>query len=205
MVHCGEGTDEKIRAEWKLLKDIHLAVPQTVLIHATAFQPADFAEVAHIGAKVVWSPLSNTLLYGSTTNIPAALDAGVLVSIRADWSPSGSSNLLAELKFADRVNKKLWSGKITHQQLFEMVTVNAAVAFGVDRKSGTIEVGVCGLIGDCEVVEHALSHADLRAAPGRAPGDDRGRRALRHGGAHDGARQGERLRGGGRVRLAAGD
>ena len=141
VVHCGEGIDEKIRAEWQQLKDLKLAVPQTVLIHATALQPSDFEEVALIGTKVVWSPLSNMLLYGGTTNIPAALDAGVIVCLGADWSPSGSANLLAELKFADRVNKKLWKSSITDEELFKMVTVNPAIAFGMDKEVGTVEPG----------------------------------------------------------------
>jgi len=141
VVHCAEGIDEKIRAEWQTLKGQRLAVPQSVLIHATALNPADLAELAQIGGKIVWSPLSNMLLYGATTNIPAALDAGVRVCLGSDWSPSGSANLLGELKFADRVNKKLWNGRITDQQLYEMATVNPAIAFGVDKEVGTIAVG----------------------------------------------------------------
>ena len=48
------------------------------------------------GAKLVWSPLSNLLLYGKTTAVYDALAAGVLVSLGTDWTPSGSANLLAE-------------------------------------------------------------------------------------------------------------
>jgi cytosine/adenosine deaminase-related metal-dependent hydrolase len=141
VVHCAEGIDETIRGEWATLKSQRLAVPQTVLIHATALTPADLAEVSQIGAKIVWSPLSNLLLYGATTNIPAALDAGVRVSLGADWSPSGSANLLAELKFADRVNQKLWNGRITDEQLYAMVTMNPAISYGLDKHVGSIEVG----------------------------------------------------------------
>src|SRR5688500_20413054 len=54
------------------------------------------------GAKLVWSPLSNLLLYGKTAAVYDAIAAGVMVSLGTDWTPSGSPNLLTELKIADR-------------------------------------------------------------------------------------------------------
>jgi cytosine/adenosine deaminase-related metal-dependent hydrolase len=57
-----------------------------------------------LGAKLVWSPLSNLLLYGQTALVYDALKAGVLVLLGTDWSPSGSRHLLDEL------NILLWTG-----------------------------------------------------------------------------------------------
>ena len=37
--------------------------------------------MAAYGMKLTWSPKSNVALYGATTDIPAALAAGVLVSL----------------------------------------------------------------------------------------------------------------------------
>ncbi len=141
VVHAGEGIDEHARSEWQMLKDQGLANENLVMIHATAFTRADFNEIAAAKAKIVFSPLSNLLLYGKTTDIPAALDAGVLVSIGADWAPSGSANLLGELKVADHVNKRLWNSKVTDQQLLEFATINPAKAFRMDKEVGSIEVG----------------------------------------------------------------
>jgi cytosine/adenosine deaminase-related metal-dependent hydrolase len=140
-VHLGEGIDTHARNEWQTIKNEGLAVSQLVVIHGAAFQPQDFVEMGQAGAKLVWSPSSNFILYGATANIPAALDAGVSVSLGSDWAPSGSANLLAELKIADKINKNLWGGKITDQQLFQMVTINGAKAFGMTNELGTIEVG----------------------------------------------------------------
>jgi cytosine/adenosine deaminase-related metal-dependent hydrolase len=139
--HIGEGIDDHARMEWDTLKTMGLNLPQLVIIHAAAFTPAQFTEVAAAGAKVIWSPLSNLLLYGATADIPSAMRAGVRVSLGADWAPSGSPNVLWELKVADRVNQKLWAGKIADQDLFKMVTINPAVSFGLDKFVGTIEVG----------------------------------------------------------------
>src|SRR6185295_12191238 len=108
VVHIGEGIDEHARAEWDIIKSLGMNTPELVMIHAAAFTRAEFKETAAAGAKVVWSPLSNLLLYGGTADVPTAMTEGVLVSLGADWAPSGSANLLGELKVADRVNKTLW-------------------------------------------------------------------------------------------------
>ena len=49
---------------------------------------------------VVWSPFSNLWLYDQTTDVVAARAHGVSVCIGSDWGPSGSKNLLGELKVA---------------------------------------------------------------------------------------------------------
>lgn len=103
-VHLAEGIDQKSRDEFATLKDKGLLIEHLVIIHGTALEQADFADMAAVGSKLVWSPLSNLLLYGNTTDVRTAWDEGVLVSLAPDWSPSGSKNLLAELKVADQWN-----------------------------------------------------------------------------------------------------
>ena len=49
---------------------------------------------------MVWSPLSNLLLYGATANVKQARARGVRIALGSDWSPTGSKNLLGELKVA---------------------------------------------------------------------------------------------------------
>ncbi|HSD90129.1 MAG TPA: amidohydrolase family protein, partial [Kofleriaceae bacterium] len=141
VVHAGEGIDEHARSEWDQLVAQGLNVPELVMIHTTAFGPKEYSAAAASGAKVIWSPLSNLLLYGRTADVPAAMQAGLLVSLGSDWAPSGSANLLSELKVADHVNQKLWAGYITDEQLVDMVTINPATTFGWDRFVGSIEVG----------------------------------------------------------------
>lgn len=60
---------------------------------------ADLADGAGPGG-VVWSPFSNLWLYGETTDVIAARRHGVGVCIGSDWGPSGTKNLLGELKVA---------------------------------------------------------------------------------------------------------
>ncbi len=63
------------------------------------------------------------------------------MSLGTDWAPSGSANLLAELKIADHVNQVTFGGQLSDQQLVDMVTINPAKAFAMDRSIGSLEVG----------------------------------------------------------------
>src|SRR5206468_2451421 len=69
---------------------------------------ADFKLMGANGAKMVWSPLSNLLLYGKTADVKAARDNGVTIGLGSDWTFSGSKNLLGELKVARAANA-IWN------------------------------------------------------------------------------------------------
>ena len=47
----------------------------------------------------------NLVLYGDTTDVVAADNAGITISIAPDWGPSGTKNNLHELKVADMWNR----------------------------------------------------------------------------------------------------
>ena len=107
------GDPTSSRSEFATLISKGLLTDATVLAHANGLEPEDFTIMRNapsirldgtgdgLGAKIVWSPLSNLLLYGQTTLIYPALSSGLTISLGTDWSPSGSRNLLDELKIAD--------------------------------------------------------------------------------------------------------
>jgi cytosine/adenosine deaminase-related metal-dependent hydrolase len=140
-VHLAEGIDDLSRKEFEQLRALDLLKPEVVGIHSTALTEAQLQEMGKIGMKIVWSPLSNLILYGQTTNIPAAIKAGVKVALAPDWTPSGTANSLAELKIADRVNKERFGGVLSDKDLFDMVTANAADIAALGDKIGRIEEG----------------------------------------------------------------
>src|SRR5512134_2508690 len=88
---------------------------------------------------MVWSPLSNLLLYGATADIRAAVNAGVRIGIGSDWSPSGSKNLLGELKVAWLVAQQI--GGLAKHDIIAMATRNAAKILGWGASVGTLEPG----------------------------------------------------------------
>ena len=102
-------------------------------IHCIALTKADFGVMAERQASTVWSPLSNLLLYGETADIGAAREQGVKIGIGSDWSPSGSKNLLFEMRVASIVA----AGAISHRELLAMATTTAAAILGW-KKIGSI-------------------------------------------------------------------
>jgi hypothetical protein len=89
---------------------------------------------------MVWSPLSNLLLYGQTAKIAEAVDAGLTIALGPDWSPSGSKNLLGELKIA-RLAATLANAKLSDFDLISLATRNPAKILRWDAKLGTLEAG----------------------------------------------------------------
>jgi hypothetical protein len=142
VVHLGEGIDEKSRAEFDTLKQKGLLHANTAIIHGTAFGPAEFSQMATIGAKLIWSPQSNLVLYGKTTDIKAARQAGVKVSLGVDWNPSGSNSIYDELRVAETVNREQFDEAIPENEWLKMVTVNPAEALAVGDRIGHIAQGL---------------------------------------------------------------
>ena len=86
----------------------------------------------------MWSPQSNLRLYGLTTRVADALDVGLLVALGADWLPSGSMSLLAEMKVA-RAELASQGRPVTAVELVTMVTAGAAQVAGLGAKLGSLE------------------------------------------------------------------
>lgn len=109
-------------------------------IHSTALTGDDFKVLAEHNGTMVWSPLSNLLLYGRTADIAAAKNAGVPIALGSDWAPSGSKNLLGELKVAKLISKE--HGDIfTDEELAAMATITPARICKWDKLLGTVEAG----------------------------------------------------------------
>ena len=109
-------------------------------IHSTALKAEHFEVMAQHEGSIVWSPLSNYLLYGETTDVKAAKAAGVPIALGCDWAPSGSKNLLGELKVAEIVSDEL-GGLFSARELCEMVTTTPAQILGWGDRIGRIEKG----------------------------------------------------------------
>jgi 5-methylthioadenosine/S-adenosylhomocysteine deaminase len=206
IVHLAEGVRDgdrrpgdsvSSRAEFATLQAKGLLTDETVIVHGTALERSDFAAMRAapspradgtgdgLGAKLVWSPLSNLLLYGKTTNVYDALAEGVLVSLGTDWTPRGSRTLLHELKVADdalrdprllggsrdEVPAYALAGKSPAQRLLaeaaldralvDMVTRNPAITLRWYDQVGSIEAG--------KVADLLMIHAPATLPPAGVP------------------------------------
>ena len=144
-LHLSEGTDAAARQHFLDLKlpNGKWAITKHLCgIHAVALEDADFNVLGNHGGSMVWSPTSNLLLYGQTANVKSAKRRGVRIGLGADWSPSGSKNLLHELKMARIVAKH--DEAFSDQELVSMVTRDAAGIVGWEKGIGSLEVGKRG-------------------------------------------------------------
>src|SRR3954452_4009253 len=141
-LHLSEGQrgDERSRTEYERFVKLHAATSGTVIIHASALTAQQIHQVADAGCKLVWSPQSNLRLYGQTTLAAEALAAGMPVGLGADWLPSGSTSLLAEMKVARR--ELAQQGKLLPAaELVAMVTSGAARIAGLADHLGSLAPG----------------------------------------------------------------
>lgn len=144
-IHFCEGIDDKIYQEFVKMREYNMLRPEFVGIHSTALQGDDWNDIARAGMKVVWSPLSNLILYNQTADIKGALSHGVPlrnISLGPDWSPSGSPNMLFEAKVAAEYNREKLNNLLTPRQIVSMMTENAANVCGYDQYLGQIKVGL---------------------------------------------------------------
>jgi 5-methylthioadenosine/S-adenosylhomocysteine deaminase len=78
------------------------------------------------------------LLYGETAKVKSAKNAKVKIGLGSDWSPSGSKNLLGELKVA-RLVSEANDGPFDDRELVAMATRTAAEILKWDKELGSLE------------------------------------------------------------------
>src|SRR3954469_5922147 len=139
-IQLAEGVAPTSEHEFAGLVAANLLTAATVIIHGLALSDQDLDDVQAAGAKIVWSPQSNLRLYGKTTPVAEILRRGIPVGLGADWLPSGSPSLFAELRIARRV---LREQRVDRQaaDLVRMVTSDAASIAGLGDELGTLDAG----------------------------------------------------------------
>lgn len=126
--HCAEGQqDSRVLRDYADLATADGLLPTLIAIHCCAVDPRNWTKWAENDAGgVVWSPLSNLLLYAQTTMIEDARARGIHVCLGSDWGPSGTKNLLGEMKVA-RIAADHLGYTLTDHEIVEMVTTNPGV------------------------------------------------------------------------------
>ncbi len=143
IVHLSEGrsTDQYNKLEYKFANKLGLAKKGLVVIHGVGMDEKDLADAASKNISLVWSPFSNLILYGDTLNPELALKHNVNVTLGSDWTPSGTKNLLDEVKIARRYAQSKGMTQVTDKKLYEMMTINPAKALRLADRLGRLEEG----------------------------------------------------------------
>ncbi len=143
LIHLAEGVNTSANKHFKALQvspDNWAITDKLAGIHSVGLYPEDFKVMRDHNGSIIWSPMSNFLLYGTTADIKSAKKNELLIGMGSDWSASGSKNLLCELKVAHLFNKN--NGNLfTDEQLIRTVTTDAAKILHWDKKIGSLEKG----------------------------------------------------------------
>lgn len=140
-VGSDRGADAYSRAEFEAFMR-HAAFKDSAAVRSTPLtiihgSGIDSSNPKHIdflrdrNISVVWSPVSNFLLYGDTLDVESLITGGINVALGSDWSPSGSKHVWDEAKFAKRYLEAIGSS-ISQEQVFQMVTTKAALCLGLN-------------------------------------------------------------------------
>ena len=163
IVHLSEGVDKTSGDEFRLLMELGLPADKVVIIHGTALRSQQLRQMAENRTALVWSPRSNHVLYGTTTDVKAAKEARVTMALAPDWGITGGANLLAELVYTWNLNVPPVREIFSEQELFEMSTQIPARIANLQDKIGSLKVGFVAdlfvLRGDASDPYHALVRA----------------------------------------------
>ena len=163
ITHISEGIDSYAANEFACLSGApggeDVMAPQTAIIHAIALGPHEYARMSAAGASLIWSPRTNIRLYGDTARVAEAARLQVPIALGTDWTLSGSMNLLRELACADSFNRTYQGGFFTDEQIWLMVTQQAALAAAMDDVIGVLATGH---LADIAIFDGS-QHADHRA------------------------------------------
>ena len=165
--HCAEGRRGSVAApQFAAAKRAGCLQPTFVGVHCTAVSADDWKTwPADDAGGLVWSPFSNYWLYGETTLVRDAVDRGVTLCLGSDWGPSGTKNILGELKVARIASNRQRFG-LTDEDLVAAVTT-----------------------GPGKILSKCWRDTVGRLVPGALGGRDGGARARSANGGTDGRRR----------------
>jgi cytosine/adenosine deaminase-related metal-dependent hydrolase len=144
ITHLCEGFDGEAMRGVGTLENLGVLDRHCLLVHCLSFSDADIKKVAKAGASVSWCGRSNMFMFNVTSKIRKMIKAGINVTIGTDSSATGSANLLEEMKFDRNLYRGMYGEDLCAEKMFEMVTYNAAKAFWMGDRTGTLDEGKLG-------------------------------------------------------------
>jgi cytosine/adenosine deaminase-related metal-dependent hydrolase len=141
ITHLAEGFDAEAMGGLQSLETLGILDDHCLLVHCIGFSDEDIRKTARAGASVSWCAASNMLMFNVTCKIRKMLKAGVNVTIGTDSTHTGSVNLLAEMRYARSLYRSLYGEDLPAKTIFKMVTINAARAFRLDDRLGSLDQG----------------------------------------------------------------
>jgi 5-methylthioadenosine/S-adenosylhomocysteine deaminase len=149
--HIAENQEEVERIDKKYgkrpveyLKGIDFLGPEVLAAHCVWLTKHEIGIIKERGVKPVHNPVSNMKTASGVAPIPEMLEVGIPVALGTDGAASNNSlDMFTEMKFAALLNKvhKLDPTAVPAQAVLEMATIKGAIALGLQREIGSLEVG----------------------------------------------------------------
>lgn len=146
-----KGVDGYTRSEFDAFKVIMERLdPERVrsthfgIIHGCGIDTMNLEHLSFLkryGMGLIWSPVSNMLLYGDTVFAYLLRELQIPLSLGSDWSPSGSKHVLEEAKYA-RWFSQLLQLPFSDIELYQMITKQPATLLNIP--AGEIKEGYFG-------------------------------------------------------------
>jgi 5-methylthioadenosine/S-adenosylhomocysteine deaminase len=167
-MHVHETKDEVTRAlatsgmrPLRRLQELGLVTPRLLAVHMTCLDSAELDLLAMSGASVVHCAESNLKLASGFCPVAELLARGVNVACGTDGAASNNDlDMLSEIRTAALLAKGVAGDPcvLPAAQALRMATYNGALALGLERSIGSIEVGK-----QADLV--AIDLGELRARP----------------------------------------
>jgi len=141
ITHLSEGFDAEAMNGVPYLESLQVLDSHCLFIHCIGFSDDDIEKVARAGASISWCGFSNMFMFNVTCKIRKMIQAGINVTIGTDSSASGSANLLDEMRYDRELYRTMYGEDLPAETMFRMVTANAARAFWMQDRTGTLEAG----------------------------------------------------------------
>ncbi len=128
----------------KRLSELGLLSPRLIAVHMVHLTGDEIQAVAEGGVQVVHCPESNLKLASGFCRVDALQHAGINVCVGTDGAASNNDlDLLSEVRTAALLAKGVSSDPetVSAAQALDMVTINGAMALGLDYQIGSLESG----------------------------------------------------------------
>ncbi len=126
------------------LTKLGLISPRLLAVHMTQLSNDEIGELASAGASVVHCPESNLKLASGFCPIAKLIAAGVNVALGTDGAASNNDlDMLGEMRTAALLAKAVAgdASAIPAATALRMATLNGAKALGIDKETGSLEIG----------------------------------------------------------------
>ncbi len=126
------------------LKDIGYLNERFIAFHCVCFSDEDMKLFADHGCRVSHNPASNMKLASGVAPVPDMLQAGIIVGLGTDGCASNNNlDMIKEMSTAAKLHKvaRLDPTVMDARTVVRMATIEGAKALGMEKITGSLEVG----------------------------------------------------------------